>query len=325
MRRMNMRTTNKSTLTAGTPQTSIRPQKTRFNLKRTWPIYMMILPGFLFFIIFKYIPMAGIMIAFQNYDPFLGFWGSKWVGFENFERLFTTRDFWPLMANTMILSALDIVFFFPMPIILAVLLNEVRIKWFKVMTQTIFYAPHFLSWVVIVAITVVLFATRDGGINILLRDLGFSTIEPLTTPGGFRMTWILHNIWQGTGWGAIIFLAAIAGVDPNLYEAASIDGAGRLRQIWHITLPAIRGVIIILFILRLGSFMDIGFEHVLLLQNPLNMQTSDIFDTFIYRTGILMGNFSFTTAVGMFKGIIGLILVVGANKAVKKLGEEGIF
>lgn len=325
MRRMNMRTTNKSTLTAGTPQASIRPQKTRFNLKRTWPIYMMILPGFLFFIIFKYIPMAGIMIAFQNYDPFLGFWGSKWVGFENFERLFTTRDFWPLMANTMILSALDIVFFFPMPIILAVLLNEVRIKWFKVMTQTIFYAPHFLSWVVIVAITVVLFATRDGGINILLRDLGFSTIEPLTTPGGFRMTWILHNIWQGTGWGAIIFLAAIAGVDPNLYEAASIDGAGRLRQIWHITLPAIRGVIIILFILRLGSFMDIGFEHVLLLQNPLNMQTSDIFDTFIYRTGILMGNFSFTTAVGMFKGIIGLILVVGANKAVKKLGEEGIF
>ncbi len=325
MRRMNMRTTNKSTLTAGTPQASIRPLKTRFNLKRTWPIYMMILPGFLFFIIFKYIPMAGIMIAFQNYDPFLGFWGSKWVGFENFERLFTTRDFWPLMANTMILSALDIVFFFPMPIILAVLLNEVRIKWFKVMTQTIFYAPHFLSWVVIVAITVVLFATRDGGINILLRDLGFSTIEPLTTPGGFRMTWILHNIWQGTGWGAIIFLAAIAGVDPNLYEAASIDGAGRLRQIWHITLPAIRGVIIILFILRLGSFMDIGFEHVLLLQNPLNMQTSDIFDTFIYRTGILMGNFSFTTAVGMFKGIIGLILVVGANKAVKKLGEEGIF
>ncbi|WP_144940606.1 sugar ABC transporter permease [Paenibacillus sp. 32O-W] len=320
-----MRTTNKSTLTAGTPQASIRPLKTRFNLKRTWPIYMMILPGFLFFIIFKYIPMAGIMIAFQNYDPFLGFWGSKWVGFENFERLFTTRDFWPLMANTMILSALDIVFFFPMPIILAVLLNEVRIKWFKVMTQTIFYAPHFLSWVVIVAITVVLFATRDGGINILLRDLGFSTIEPLTTPGGFRMTWILHNIWQGTGWGAIIFLAAIAGVDPNLYEAASIDGAGRLRQIWHITLPAIRGVIIILFILRLGSFMDIGFEHVLLLQNPLNMQTSDIFDTFIYRTGILMGNFSFTTAVGMFKGIIGLILVVGANKAVKKLGEEGIF
>ncbi|MFD0871045.1 ABC transporter permease [Paenibacillus residui] len=229
------------------------------------------------------------------------------------------------MANTMILSALDIVFFFPMPIILAVLLNEVRIKWFKVMTQTIFYAPHFLSWVVIVAITVVLFATRDGGINILLRDLGFNTIEPLTTPGGFRITWILHNIWQGTGWGAIIFLAAIAGVDPNLYEAASIDGAGRLRQIWHITLPAIRGVIIILFILRLGSFMDIGFEHVLLLQNPLNMQTSDIFDTFIYRTGILMGNFSFTTAVGMFKGIIGLILVVGANKAVKKLGEEGIF
>ncbi|WP_374706656.1 ABC transporter permease [Paenibacillus sp. J2TS4] len=325
MRRMNMRTTNKSTLTAGTPQIPIRPQKTRFNLKRTWPIYMMILPGFLFFIIFKYIPMAGIVIAFQNYDPFLGFWGSNWVGFENFERLFTTRDFWPLMANTMILSALDIVFFFPMPIILAVLLNEVRIKWFKVMTQTIFYAPHFLSWVVIVAITVVLFATRDGGINILLRDLGFNTIEPLTTPGGFRITWILHNIWQGAGWGAIIFLAAIAGVDPNLYEAASIDGAGRLRQIWHITLPAIRGVIIILFILRLGSFMDIGFEHVLLLQNPLNMQTSDIFDTFIYRTGVLMGNFSFTTAVGMFKGIIGLILVVGANKVVKKLGEEGIF
>lgn len=325
MRRMNMRTNNKSTLSAGTPQIPIRSPKNSFDLKRTWPIYMMILPGFLFFIIFKYIPMAGIVIAFQNYDPFLGFWGSNWVGFDNFERLFTTRDFWPLMVNTIALSVLDIVFFFPMPIILALLLNEVRLKSFKVLTQTIFYAPHFLSWVVIVAITVVLFSTRDGGINILLRDLGFNTIDPLTTPGGFRITWILHNIWQGAGWGAIIFLAAIAGVDPSLHEAASIDGAGRLRQIWHITLPAIRGVIVILFILRLGSFMDIGFEHVLLLQNPLNMQTSDIFDTFIYRTGILMGNFSFTTAIGLFKGVIGLILVVGANKVVKKLGEEGIF
>ncbi|WP_069201810.1 ABC transporter permease [Bacillus niameyensis] len=322
---MSMRTTNKFPLAEGTVQTQLRPQKNGFNLKRTWPIYMMILPGFLFFIIFKYVPMAGIVIAFQNYDPFQGFWGSSWVGLDHFERLFTTRNFWPLLANTMILSGLDIIFFFPMPIILAILLNEVRLKWFKVISQTIFYAPHFLSWVVIVAITVVLFATRDGGINMLLKDLGFNTIEPLTTPGGFRITWILQNIWQGTGWGAIIFLAAIAGVDPNLYEAASIDGAGRLRQIWHITLPAIRGVIIVLFILRLGSFMDIGFEHVLLLQNPLNMGTSDIFDTYIYRTGILMGNFSYTTAVGIFKGVVGLILVVGANKVVKKLGEEGIF
>ncbi|MBS4195666.1 ABC transporter permease [Lederbergia citri] len=317
--------TNKLTSTVGTLPTPIRPKKTGFNLKRTWPIYMMILPGFLFFIIFKYIPMVGIVIAFQNYDPIQGFLGSSWAGFENFERLFTTRNFWPLMANTIILSALDIVFFFPMPIILAILLNEVRRKWFKAVTQTIFFAPHFLSWVVIVAITVVLFAARDGGVNILLRDLGFNTIEPLTTPAGFRITWILHNIWQGTGWGAIIFLAAISGVNPNLYEVASIDGAGRLRQMWHITLPAIRGVIIVLFILRLGAFMDIGFEHVLLLQNPLNMQTSDIFDTYIYRTGILMGNFSYTTAVGIFKGVIGLILVVGANKVVKKLGEEGIF
>nr|WP_313886461.1 ABC transporter permease subunit [Bacillus sp. SD088] len=321
---MSMKTSTSSTYAEETLQ-PIRPKKTGFNFKRTWPIYMMILPGFLFFILFKYIPMAGIVIAFQSYDPFQGFWGSAWVGFDNFVRLFTTRDFWPLLANTMILSCLDIIIFFPMPILLAILLNEVRLKWFKVVSQTIFYAPHFLSWVVIVAITVVLFATRDGGINVLLKDLGFHTVEPLTTPGGFRITWILQNIWQGTGWGAIIFLAAIAGVNPNLYEAASIDGAGRLRQIWHITLPAIRGVIVILFILRLGAFMDIGFEHVLLLQNPLNMATSDIFDTYIYRTGILMGNFSYTTAVGIFKGVVGLILVIGANKIVKKLGEEGIF
>lgn len=304
---------------------SVRNKKTGINLKRTWPIYAMILPGFLYFIFFKYLPMFGIVIAFQKYDPFQGFWGSEWVGMENFVRLFTTRDFWPLLANTLALNILDIVFFFPMPILLAILLNEVRIKWFKVTTQTIYYAPHFLSWVVVVAITVVLFSTRDGGINVLLEELGFNPVAPLTTPEGFRITWILQNMWQGTGWGAIIFLAAIAGVDPTLHEAAAIDGAGRLRQIWHITLPAIRAVIVILFILRLGAFLDVGFEHVLLLQNPLNMSTSDIFDTYIYRTGVLMGNFSYTTAVGLFKGVVGLLMVVGANRLVKKLGEEGIF
>lgn len=289
------------------------------------PLYLLILPGFLYFVIFKYLPMVGLLVSFQEYDLFLGIWDSPWVGLDQFIRLFTEVDFLILLKNTLILALYDLIFYFPAPIIFAVFLNEVRKKWFSRTVQTVVYAPHFISWVVVVGITMTLFSSQSGGINILLDNFGFERINLMQDPDKFRFLWVLHNIWNGTGWGAIIFLAAMASVDPSLYEAAKIDGAGRLRQIWHVTLPGIRHVIVILFILRLGNFMDIGFEHVYLLQNPLNLDVSDIFDTYVYRTGILSGNFSYASAVGMFKSVVGLILVIGANKVSKKMGEEGVF
>ncbi|WP_409345428.1 ABC transporter permease [Paenibacillus sp. MBLB4367] len=293
--------------------------------KRGLPLYLMIAPGLLFFLLFKYVPMGGIVIAFQDFDPISGFADSPWIGFGNFERLFAAPDFWKLLRNTMMLSLLNLFLFFPAPIVLAVLLYEVRKAWFRRAVQTIVYLPHFLSWVVIVGVTVLLFATQDGGINNLLSTKGFERIELLTNPDYFRSLYVSQNIWKEAGWNAIIFLAALAAVDPTLYEAAVVDGAGRWRQMWHITLPALKSTIIILFILRLGSVMDIGFEHVYLLQNSMNMRVSDVFDTYVYRVGILQGEFGFTTAVGLFKSIVGLVLILLANRFSKKMGEEGVY
>lgn len=293
--------------------------------RRGLPLYLMILPGFLFFLIFRYVPMGGIVIAFQDYSPFAGFAGSEWVGFAHFERLFTEPEFWSLLSNTLILSAMNLFLFFPAPILIAVLLNEVRIHWFRKFVQTAIYMPHFLSWVVVVGITVILFATQDGAINKSLASSGLARIELMTDPDYFRIVYVLQNIWKEAGWNAIIFLAALASVDPTLYEAAVVDGANRWKQLWHITLPALKSTIIILFILRLGHVMDIGFEHIFLMQNSMNLSVSDVFDTYVYRAGILQGEFSYTTAVGLFKSVIGLILIVLANRMSKKFGEEGVY
>jgi len=288
-------------------------------------MYLMILPGFLFFLIFKYVPMGGLMIAFQEYDPFDGFTGSPWVGFDNFQRLFTDPDFWTLLGNTLMLSGLNLFLFFPAPILFAVLLNEVGKAWFRRTVQTIIYMPHFLSWVIVVSITVVLFATQDGGINNLLSSMGYDRIELMTNPHYFRFLYVAQNIWKETGWNAIIFLAALAAIDPTLYEAAVVDGANRWKQVWHITLPALKSTIIIMFILRLGQVMELGFEHILLLQNPVNLSVADVFDTYVYRTGVLQGNFSYSTAVGIFKSVIGLVLIVVANRMAKAFGQEGVY
>jgi putative aldouronate transport system permease protein len=285
----------------------------------------MILPGLLFFIIFKYIPMAGLVIAFQDFDPFSGFSGSAWVGLDHFQRLFTDPDFWLLLRNTLILSALNLFFFFPAPIAVAVLLNEVGKAWFRKTVQTVIYMPHFLSWVLVVSITVLLFGTQDGGINNLLASMGYNRIELLTDPHYFRLLYTAQNIWKEAGWNAIIFLAALAGIDPTLYEAAVMDGANRWKQVWHITLPALKSTIIILFILRLGQVLDLGFEHILLLQNPVNLNVADVFDTYVYRSGVLQGNFSYSTAVGIFKSAIGLVLIVSANKLAKLFKQEGVY
>jgi putative aldouronate transport system permease protein len=299
--------------------------KRKDYLKRAFPFYLMIFPGLLVFLVFKYVPMFGVFIAFKNYSPFRGVWKSEWIGLENFVRLFTEQDFLLLLKNTLYLNVLDTFIAFPFTIMVALFLNEVSNKHFKNSIQTLLYAPHFLSWVVIVGITMLFLRTQDGGVNVLLNALGFDSINFLANSNSFRSIWLFHNIWQGAGWGAIIYLAAIASIDPALYEAAKVDGASRLRQIWHITLPSLKTVIVIMFILRLGNFIDVGFEHIFLLQNPLNLQVSDVFETFVYRIGLVQGDFSYSTAVGLFKSVVGLVMIVAANKIAKRFGEEGVY
>ncbi|MFC0330391.1 ABC transporter permease [Paenibacillus sepulcri] len=297
----------------------------RNGFKRDKFLYLLIAPGVLFFVIFKYIPMWGVVIAFQNYSPFMGVMDSPWVGFDHFVRFFSNQDFYLLFRNTMAISLLNLVFFFPLPILLSLLLNELRSEVYKKWIQSVVYMPHFLSWVIIAGITFLLLSQSSGIINKMFVSLGFAKYDFLTNENNFWLLLTIQNIWKEAGWGTIIFLAAIAGVDPQQYEAAKMDGANRLRQAWHVTLPAIRSVIIILFILKLGHIMDVGFEQVFLMMNGAVSDVADVFETYVYRTGIQQGQFSFSTAVGLFKSLVGLLLVIGANKIAKRFGEEGVY
>jgi putative aldouronate transport system permease protein len=295
------------------------------SVKRNKFLYLLALPGLIYFILFKYVPMWGILIAFQNYSPYTGFWHSDWVGFDHFRRLFSSPDFLLLFRNTMAINLLNLLFFFPLPIILALLLNELRFFLYKKIVQSIIYLPHFLSWVIIVGISFLMLSKSDGIVNMMLQSAGLAKIDFLTNANLFWIVLTAQSMWKEAGWGTIIFLAAIAGVDPQLYEAAKIDGAGRFRQTWHVTLPAIRNVIIILLILRIGQVMEVGFEQVFLMMNGAVSEVADVFDTYVFRLGVRQGQFSFSTAVGLFKSVVGLILVIGANRLAKRYGEEGVY
>ncbi|WP_305954209.1 sugar ABC transporter permease [Paenibacillus sp. FSL H8-0259] len=300
-----------------------RRQKLKRLARNRW-LYIMLLPGLLYFITFKYVPMYGILLAFKNYQPFLGFVDSQWVGMKHFDRFFGDPLFWKLLKNTFVLAAYNILFFFPLPIVLALMLNELRSQTYKKTIQTLVYIPHFMSWVVIVSIAYLFFTTEGGLVNEAIASVGGEKIQFLLSPGWFRTFITGEVMWKETGWGTIIFLAALAGVDTQLYEAAKIDGAGRMRQLWHITLPAIRSTIVILLILRLGNFLDTGFEQIFLMLNPLNREVGEVFDTYVYTTGISQGEYSYSTAVGLFKSVVGLVLVFGSNFLAKRFGEEGI-
>lgn len=304
-----------------------KKRKTRFweKLLQQKYLYLMILPGLIYFLLFKYVPMWGIVIAFQDYQPFLGITGSEWVGFKHFERLFTEPTFFMLLKNTLILFFLNLVVFFPIPIILALLLNEVRVALFKKFVQTLIYIPHFMSWVIVVSLSFVLLTVDGGLINEIIAYFGGEKINFLLNESWFRPMYILQVIWREAGWSTIIYLAAITAVDPQLYEAAKMDGANRLRRMWHVTLPAIRSVIVVLLILKIGDTLELGFEHVYLLLNATNREVAEIFDTYVYTAGLKQGQFSYSTAVGLFKAAVGLILVVFANRMAKKFGEEGIY
>ncbi|WP_127484656.1 ABC transporter permease [Paenibacillus ehimensis] len=295
-----------------------------------WELYLLLLPGALYFLIFKYVPMFGIVMAFQEYSPFLGVTGSEWVGFRHFIDLFQYDQFWRLLRNTLLISFYNIVFYFPAPIIVALLLNELAREWFKRTIQTIVYLPHFISWVVVGSITYILLNTETGLVNQFIVSFGGEAHNFLADPNSFRTMIVLQNIWKEVGWGTIIFLAALSGVDTQLYEAATVDGANRWHKLWHVTLPALRSTILILLILRLGNVLDVGFEQIFLMLNDLVYPVGDVFETFVYREGIGGaglggGRFSFGVAVGLFKSVVGLILVLGANRLAKKFGEEGVF
>lgn len=288
-------------------------------------LYVLLAPGLLYFVVFKYVPMWGVLLAFKNYQPYTGFWRSEWVGVEHFRLFFANPDFFMLLRNTLLLSFYNLIFFFPAPIILAILLNEIRLVLFKRSVQTLIYVPHFISMVIVASMTYVFLTTEGGAINELLFAITGRKIEFLASPEWFRTIIILQTIWKETGWGTIIFLAALAAVDAEQYEAAIMDGANRWRQIWHITLPSIRSTIVILLILRMGNVLENGFEQIYLLLNPLNREVAEVFDTYVYMMGITQGAFSYSTAVGLFKAVVGVILVVGSNYLAKRFGQSGLY
>lgn len=288
-------------------------------------LFLMMVPGVLYFAIFKYFPMYGITIAFQDFLPFLGYTGSPWVGTKHFEALFASPDFPRIMGNTLILALLHVLIVFPAPIIVALLLNELRISWLKRSIQSAIYIPHFLSWTIVASLTFLLFGLDPGPITQWVASTFGQRIDFLASPEWFRPLIILQSVWKGTGWGTIIYLAALTGVDPNLYEAARIDGANRWRQMWHVTLPAIRSTVIVMAILMAGNLLDTGFEQIYLMTNSLNRSVADVFDTYVYWLGITQGAYSYSTAVGLFKAVVGIILIFGANWLARKFGQSGLF
>lgn len=315
----------KSELLLRKSRRTLEPGSLASQIMKHRTIYLLVLPGLLYFVLFKIVPMWGLVLAFKDYNPFLGFFGSDWVGFKHFSELFSSSNFYMMMRNTFAINLIALAFHFPLPILLALMLNEIRHEGFKRLNQSIVYLPHFLSWVVVASMTFFLLSTDVGIINKLIAESGRETVSFLSEPNFFWGMLTAQSMWKEAGWGTIIFLAAMAGVDPQRYEAAVVDGAGRFRQIWHITLPAIRPTIIILLILRLGSMADTGFEQILLMMNPLVRSVAEVFDTYSYTHGILQGKISIGVTVGMFKGLIGLLLIVTANKIVRKLGHEGIY
>ncbi|MEK3888271.1 ABC transporter permease [Bacillus sp. FSL K6-3431] len=287
--------------------------------------YLFLLPGIIWFIIFSYIPMYGITIAFKDFNFTQGILGSPWAGLKYFKQFFQYYQSGEIIRNTLIISLLKLLIGFPMPIILALMLNEVRVTKFKRTVQTISYLPHFISWVVVVTLMQRMFTPYGGPINELIATFGFDKVSILGNVKYFYQVIILSDVWKGVGWGAIIYLAAIAGVDPQLYEAAKIDGANRFRQMWHVTIPSIRGVMVILFILACGGIMSAGYEQLLLLNTPATASIGTVLDVYVIKAGLEQGRFSYATAVGLFQGIIGLILIITANQISKKVNETSLW
>ena len=307
--------------------TQIIMNKPQSLWKKMWKyrqIYLLLLPALVYVVVFDYIPMYGVQIAFKNYKGVLGIWGSPWVGFKHFIDFFEGYYFWRLLRNTLTLSLYSLLVGFPIPIIVALILNETAPK-FKKMAQTILYAPHFISTVVLCGMIVTMFSKESGVVNTLMEMLGMERVYFMGEPGAFRHLYTWSGVWQGMGWNAIIYIAALSAVDPSLHEAASIDGASRMQRIMHINIPTIMPTIIITLILRVGQLASVGYEKAYLLQTSLNTEVSEIISTYVYKRGIIDANYSFSTAVGLSNNIINIVLILVANQISKRVSETSLF
>ena len=292
-----------------------------------WDRYLLLLflPCLIYYILFKYVPMWGVLISFKDFKPFIGFMDSDWVGLKHYVNFFSNPDAWRIIRNTLFLGVYSLVWCFPFPIIFALALNEVTRTRFKKFVQTISYMPHFLSAVVVCGMLVSFLSPIRGIINTVINLFGGESVNFLSNPAYFRTIYVASEVWQTLGWGAIVYLAAISNVDPQYYEAAKLDGASRLRQIWSITLPCIAPTVATMLILRVGSILEVGLEKVLLLYSPAIYETSDIIATYVYRQGMVSGNMSYASAIGLFSSIINLVLLVTANYFSKKFSDTGLF
>ncbi len=308
---------------------SVHPKKrgSVWNYVRNHPwLYLMMIPGLAYLAIFSYGPMYGVVIAFQKFNFVKGITGSKWIGLQNFEELFRSDQFLQVFRNSIEFSLTRLIWSFPVPIILALLLNEVWHTRYKKAVQTIVYIPHFISWVVVASLVInLLQPTRQGAVNTLLGLFGVEPANYLTSPRHFRSIVVAAEIWKTAGWGTIVYLSALTQVDPQIYEAAYIDGANRWQIMFRITLPSIMSTVSIMLILRLGSLMNNGFEQIYLLYSPLVYEVADVFETYTYRIGIQGGRYSYSTAVGLFQSVVGFILIISSNYVSRKLGESSLF
>lgn len=295
------------------------------SFKKHWQLYLLIIPPALYFLIFKYYPILNAVLAFKDYNVTKGIWGSPWVGFKNFQMFLENPLFWTLVKNTIFISGYLLIVGFPIPILLALAINEVRNQRFKKLVQLVSFAPYFISTVVMVSIIMLFLAPRLGFVNVVMNHFGMDSINFLGEPSMFRSIYVWSDIWQTAGYYSVIFLAALAGVDPSLYEAAKVDGASRFQKIIHVDLPGILPTIIVVLILNVGNVMAIGFEKVYLLQNPLNTVNSEIIATYVYKVGLLNANYSFATAVGLFNSVINLILLIVVNGMAKKFSNHSIW
>jgi putative aldouronate transport system permease protein len=297
----------------------------RDRIRRDHVLLLLAMPGLLVLLLFRYVPLLANIIAFEDYQPFLGIVQSAWIGLENFQVITNgSPDFVNAVTNTLIITALQVLFVFPAPIALALLLNSLLSERLKRLVQSVLYLPHFLSWVIVVAI----FQSMLGGSGMLndwLRSHGHGTVDIIGNVGLFKELITAQVMWKDTGWATILFLAALSRVDVALYEAASVDGAGRLRQLWHVTLPGLRSIIVLLFILRLGDVLTVGFEQIILQQGAVGIHTSEVLDTYVYHNGVLNGQWGVAAAVGLVKGVVGVALVLAANKVAHLFGERGIY
>lgn len=323
---------NKCTGRKWTMNAGLKSKRGKINRNSGWryftrykQLYFLLVPCMIYFVLFKYVPMYGVIIAFKDFNFAKGILGSPWTGFENFRYMFALKNFYRVLANSLVLSMLRLTIYFPIPILLSLMLNEIPFLRYKKVTQSILYLPYFISWVVLGGILVNLLSPSWGIVNSAIKSLGGEPVFFLGKDKYFRAIIIISSVWKDAGWDTIIYLAAITSINPDLYEAASIDGAGKFKRIWHITLPCIKPTILILLLLAIGRLMSNGFEQIYVFQNGSNITVSEVLETYTYKLGMINGRFSFAAAVGLFSSVVGFLMLLIANSAAKLSGEEGIF